>query len=157
VEDEGWRVRKDGSRFWASVVMTAFYDESDQIRGFAKVTRDITERRLLGEQLRQSAAETRGPTPNSSSSRMWLRTICKNRCAWWSATPNYSVDVIGGMRLGRPLCTCIRLTPICEVHSSQRLAVDGKRTPHHEHPTDGQDRRTEEQRGRKTVGEKAPE
>jgi PAS domain S-box-containing protein len=57
VEDEGWRVRKDGSRFWASVVITALYDGTGQVRGFAKVTRDVTERRLLEEQLRQSAAE----------------------------------------------------------------------------------------------------
>jgi PAS domain S-box-containing protein len=40
--DEGWRVRKDGSRFWANVIITALRDESGQLRGFAKVTRDIT-------------------------------------------------------------------------------------------------------------------
>jgi signal transduction histidine kinase/CheY-like chemotaxis protein len=43
VEDEGWRVRKDGSRFWANIVMTALYDEASQPRGFATVTRDVTE------------------------------------------------------------------------------------------------------------------
>jgi PAS domain S-box-containing protein len=45
VEDEGWRVRKDGSRFWANVVITALYDEHRRLRGFGKVTRDLTERR----------------------------------------------------------------------------------------------------------------
>jgi PAS domain S-box-containing protein len=44
-EEEGWRVRKDGSRFWASVVLTALHDEQGRLRGFSKVTRDITERR----------------------------------------------------------------------------------------------------------------
>src|SRR4051794_38796794 len=44
-EEEGWRLRKDGSRFWASVVITALFDEERRLRGFAKVTRDITERR----------------------------------------------------------------------------------------------------------------
>ena len=44
-EDEGWRVRKDGSRFWASVAVTALRDRDGVLRGFAKVTRDITERR----------------------------------------------------------------------------------------------------------------
>ena len=44
-EDEGWRIRKDGSRFWASVVVTALKDRDGVLRGFAKVTRDITERR----------------------------------------------------------------------------------------------------------------
>ena len=44
-EEEGWRVRKDGSRFWASVLITAVFDESGTHIGFAKVTRDTTERR----------------------------------------------------------------------------------------------------------------
>src|SRR5690606_39114475 len=46
-EDEGWRIRKDGSRFWASVVITALYDEHGRHYGFAKVTRDLTERRRI--------------------------------------------------------------------------------------------------------------
>ncbi len=46
-EDEGWRVRKDGSRFWASVVITSLVDASGRHRGFAKVTRDLTERRRI--------------------------------------------------------------------------------------------------------------
>ncbi len=44
-EDEGWRVRKDGSRFWANVIITALYDDERRLRGFAKVTRDLTARR----------------------------------------------------------------------------------------------------------------
>jgi len=51
-EDEGWRVRKDGSRFWANVVITAVRDATGQLRGFAKVTRDITERRRMEDGLR---------------------------------------------------------------------------------------------------------
>lgn len=45
VEDEGWRVRKDGSEFWANVLITAIRDGSQNLVGFAKVTRDLTERR----------------------------------------------------------------------------------------------------------------
>jgi PAS domain S-box-containing protein len=64
-EDEGWRLRKDGSRFWANVVITALRDESGTLRGFAKVTRDMTERkraeenarRLLQEEAARAAAE----------------------------------------------------------------------------------------------------
>lgn len=41
-EDEGWRIRKDGSRFWASVILTAVRDDHGQLIGFAKVTRDFT-------------------------------------------------------------------------------------------------------------------
>ncbi|HEY0095670.1 MAG TPA: PAS domain S-box protein, partial [Archangium sp.] len=54
VEDVGWRVRKDGTPFWADVVITAVRDESGQLRGFAKVTRDLTERRKTEEMLRRS-------------------------------------------------------------------------------------------------------
>jgi PAS domain S-box-containing protein len=48
-EDEGWRLRKDGSRFWASVVITALVDDTGRLVGFAKVTRDLTERREAQE------------------------------------------------------------------------------------------------------------
>jgi PAS domain S-box-containing protein len=46
-EDEGWRIRKDGSQFWANVVITALRDNDGRLRGFAKVTRDMTERRRI--------------------------------------------------------------------------------------------------------------
>ena len=50
-EDEGWRVRKDGSRFWANVVITALRDQEGNLLGFAKLTRDMTERREKEEAL----------------------------------------------------------------------------------------------------------
>ncbi len=53
-EAEGWRVRKDGSRFWANVVIHSLRDPDGQLLGFAKVTRDLTERRTAEEQLRQA-------------------------------------------------------------------------------------------------------
>jgi PAS domain S-box-containing protein len=56
-EDEGWRVRKDGSRFWANVIITALRDKDDRLLGFAKVTRDLTDRRKAEEQARLLAAE----------------------------------------------------------------------------------------------------
>src|SRR5690606_34895362 len=49
-EEEGWRVRKDGSRFWAHVVLTALYGHDGEVVGYAKVTRDLTERKLAEEQ-----------------------------------------------------------------------------------------------------------
>src|SRR5688572_17345259 len=54
IEDEGWRLRKDGSRFWASVVITALVDAEGRHRGYAKVTRDLSARREHEEQLRRS-------------------------------------------------------------------------------------------------------
>ena len=59
VEDEGWRLRKDGSRFWASVVITALVDPAGVPQGFAKVTRDLTERRAHEEALRESEEQLR--------------------------------------------------------------------------------------------------
>jgi PAS domain S-box-containing protein len=53
-EDEGWRVRKDGSRFWANVVITALRDPDGRLLGYAKVTRDLTQRRAAEEALRLS-------------------------------------------------------------------------------------------------------
>ena len=53
-EDEGWRLRKDGSRFWANVVITAMRDDSGAVRGFSKITRDLSERRRAEESLRHS-------------------------------------------------------------------------------------------------------
>ena len=49
-EDEGWRLRKDGTPFWANVVITALRGEDGRLLGFAKVTRDLTERRASEEQ-----------------------------------------------------------------------------------------------------------
>src|SRR5262249_61034343 len=64
-EGEGWGVRKDGSRFWASVVITALREKSGAVRGFLKTTRDLTKRkqaeesarRLLQEQAARRTAE----------------------------------------------------------------------------------------------------
>jgi PAS domain S-box-containing protein len=70
LEDEGWRLRKDGTRFWANVVITALFDGTGRLRGFGKVTRDMTERRtaertldergkLLNHLIRAQEAERR--------------------------------------------------------------------------------------------------
>jgi PAS domain S-box-containing protein len=53
-EDEGWRIRKDGSRFWANVIITALRDSDGAVIGFAKVTRDSTERKEVEDALRRS-------------------------------------------------------------------------------------------------------
>ncbi|MEO8033822.1 MAG: PAS domain S-box protein [Acidobacteriota bacterium] len=58
VEDEGWRLRKDGTRFWANVVITAVRDAHGELVGFAKVTRDITERKN-SEETRRALLEQR--------------------------------------------------------------------------------------------------
>src|SRR5256885_1769205 len=57
MEDEGWRVRKDGNRFWADTILTAMRDPAGTLIGFGKVTRDLTTRRRTEEQLSQSNTE----------------------------------------------------------------------------------------------------
>lgn len=53
-EDYGWRVRKDGTTFWANVIITALHDEKGKLRGFSKVTRDITDRKNAEEKLKRA-------------------------------------------------------------------------------------------------------
>src|SRR4029079_11546070 len=59
IQDEGWRVRKDGTRIWANVVITALRTAEGELRGFLKITRDLTERREAEEKLRRSEDRVR--------------------------------------------------------------------------------------------------
>ena len=56
-EDEGWRVRKDGRKFWANVIISALRNQDGTLRGFSKVTRDLTERKQAEEQIQQQSRE----------------------------------------------------------------------------------------------------
>ncbi len=75
--DEGLRVRKDGSTFWAYVVITALRDEAGTLKGFSKVTRDLTERRDLEERTRQLNKELRARVNQlmESQRQVELRTL----------------------------------------------------------------------------------
>jgi PAS domain S-box-containing protein len=64
-EGEGWRLRKDGSRFWALAVIDAVRDDAGEVVGFAKITRDISERRAMEERLRESEERLRAFTSHS--------------------------------------------------------------------------------------------
>jgi PAS domain S-box-containing protein len=59
IQDEGWRIRKDGSRMWANVVITALKTPDGELRGYLKITRDLTERKAAEERLRQSEERLR--------------------------------------------------------------------------------------------------
>lgn len=54
VEDEDWRVRKDGTQFWANVVITALHDDNKKLIGFAKITRNLTERKRFEDEIRRA-------------------------------------------------------------------------------------------------------
>ncbi|WP_240648198.1 PAS domain-containing sensor histidine kinase [Pararobbsia silviterrae] len=75
VEDEGWRVRKDGSRFWANVVITAVRDAQGTLVGFAKVTRDLTERLRVAELERSRALAARAHIAREDEQRRMAREL----------------------------------------------------------------------------------
>src|SRR6476646_8664220 len=54
---EGWRVKKDGTLFWSSVTLTALHDDNDEVTGFLKITKDLTEQKLANDKLRDYADE----------------------------------------------------------------------------------------------------
>lgn len=66
-EDEGWRLRKDGTTFWANVIITAMRDESGTLVGFSKVTRDLTRQKETAEALRDSEIRFRSVTQSANA------------------------------------------------------------------------------------------
>jgi PAS domain S-box-containing protein len=115
-EDEGWRIRKDGSRFWANVVITALYGPSGELRGFTKVTRDLTERRrvealeeegrqineflaMLGHELRNPLAPIRnavavmGSKAGADPTTAWARQVIERQVRHLSRLVDDLLDV----------------------------------------------------------------
>jgi PAS domain S-box-containing protein len=115
-EDEGWRLRKDGSRFWANVVITAVHDASGVLRGFTKVTRDLTEKRriealeaegkqiseflaMLGHELRNPLAPIRnavavmGAKGTADPTTSWAREVIERQVAHLSRLVDDLLDV----------------------------------------------------------------
>jgi PAS domain S-box-containing protein len=77
-EQEGWRVRKDGSRFWVSAMITAIRNESGELLGFSKITRDITEKMRQQEALRKEIAERERAQAELRRSEESLRLLSVN-------------------------------------------------------------------------------
>jgi PAS domain S-box-containing protein len=103
-EDEGWRVRKDGSRFWANVIITALYDRAGTLTGFAKITRDLTERRKHEEELRESEQRFRLMVDSVRDYAIFMLDVDGNVRSWNTgaqALKGYTADEI----IGRHFCT----------------------------------------------------
>jgi PAS domain S-box-containing protein len=80
-EDEGWRIRKDGTRFWANVVITAMHDREGILRGFGKVTRDLTARKASEEVERELAARRAVEAERARAAEEQRKTIAELRRA----------------------------------------------------------------------------
>ncbi len=81
-EAEGWRVRKDGSRFWAHVVIDAIRDPAGELIGYAKITRDLTERRLVELSLERSQEEFRLLVQSVTDYAIFMLDAAGNIASW---------------------------------------------------------------------------
>ncbi len=97
-EEEGWRVRKDGSRFWSHVSINAIYSEEGDLQGFGKVTRDLTERKQAEEQ-QANVMRLLEATARTDS-----LTGLSNRRAWDEALER---EIARARRTGEPLCVAV--------------------------------------------------
>ncbi|RYY96381.1 MAG: PAS domain-containing sensor histidine kinase [Chitinophagaceae bacterium] len=99
-EEEGWRVRKNGSVFWANIVITALRNDQNQLVGFSKVTRDLTDRRFNEETLRQSEERYRSLVEQVIDYGIFLMDE-KGRIASWNEGARRITGYTSGEIIGK--------------------------------------------------------
>jgi PAS domain S-box-containing protein len=103
-EAEGWRIRKDGGRFWAAVEVDAIRDENNKLIGFAKITRDITERQVAQQTLRETARQFRTLIGGVTDYALFMldpNGLVVNWNAGAERIKGYSTDEIVGQHFSR--------------------------------------------------------
>lgn len=98
-EEEGWRLRKDGSSYWASVLITALRDESNDVVGYAKVVRDLTDRKVIEERARQNEERFRVLVEGVKDYAIFMLDPAGNVASWNAGAQRikgYSADEIIG-------------------------------------------------------------
>ncbi|MDI6024693.1 PAS domain S-box protein [Corticibacterium sp. UT-5YL-CI-8] len=103
-EAEGWRVRKDGERFWAHVVIDAIRDQQGQLIGFAKITRDLSERKLAEEVLKRSEEQFRLLVQSVTDYAIYMLDLEGNVSSWNAGArriKGYEPDEIIGQHFSR--------------------------------------------------------
>ncbi len=121
VEDEGWRVRKDGTRFWADAILTALRDHSGQLLGFAKITRDLTERRLAEIQARELLRE-QVARENAESAMRRMELLARESSAL-SSSFDYEKTVQQAVELAVPALADFCAVDLIEGGNLRRIAV----------------------------------
>jgi PAS domain S-box-containing protein len=103
-ESEGWRVRKDGSHFWASVVIDPILDDDGQLLGYAKITRDISDKKLAREALRRSEEQFRLLVDSVIDYAIYMLSPEGLVTTWNAGARNikgYTADEVVGTHFGR--------------------------------------------------------
>lgn len=131
-EDEGWRIRKDGSRFWANVIITAICDSENCLKGFAKVTRDLSERKHAEIELRRShdmlEERVRQRTAELARTNAALRAEIDERERIEEALREQAEEVEKVMNV-LPVAVWIARDPQCQAVTGNRAGYEMLRRP----------------------------
>jgi PAS domain S-box-containing protein len=130
VEDEGWRVRKDGSRFWADVVITALRSPRGELVGYCKVTRDLTERRQAEQNLRRLAEEQAARTATEETLHGMRFLVHASKAL--SSTLEYEATLAAVARLVVPALADNCVVDVVEGDGTVRRAAEAAADPRKE-------------------------